>query len=84
MNVTPKQMKVLRAVRDLYAMRAEYPDHHMIAVECGQKYSTSGWAHAPLRKLSAMRLVSSVGKPSPWSGRRWKINESGLKLIGDQ
>lgn len=82
MKITPKQKRVLEAVRDLYARRAVYPDHHDIAVECGKNYSAADWAHEPLRKLERARLVSSMGKSSPYGGRRWRINASGLKILG--
>lgn len=84
MKITPKQRRVLIAIRDLYERRAVYPDHHAIAVECGREYSSGNWAHEPLRKLERSRLVSSIGKSSPYGGRRWKINESGLKLLGHE
>lgn len=82
MKITPKQRMVLEAVCDLYQRHAEHPDHHRIAVECGKEYSSADWAHDSLRKLERLRLISSVGKASPYGGRRWKINESGLKLLG--
>jgi hypothetical protein len=83
MRVTPKQKQVLAAIRDLYLRRSEHPDHQAIAVECDKEYSRADWAHEPLRSLSKLRLVSSIGKASPYGGRRWKINKSGLKLLGN-
>lgn len=80
MKLSAKQKQVLEAVAMLNSDGKE-PDHHMIAVRCGKEYSAADWAHDPLRRLAKSRLVVSIGKSSPYGGRRWKITETGRKAI---
>ena len=82
MKLTAKQKKVLEAVAMLNGDGKD-PDHHMIAVRCGKEYSAADWAHEPLRRLAKSRLVVSIGKSSPYGGRRWKITKTGHKAISN-
>ena len=83
MKLTAKQRMVLKAVQDFYARRAEYPDHHMIAVECGREYCAADWAHAPLRALHAAGLIAVTGR-TYGGGRKWGLTILGRDALAQQ
>lgn len=79
MKLTEKRRKVLKAL-SRYANVDREPDHHQIAVDCGQKYATADWAHGALRALLEAGYVEVAGKRY-MGGRTWRITPLGRTML---
>lgn len=81
-KLTPKDIKVLKAINKLWLDYGIWPHHLQIAMECQGTLQSrlSDWAHPSLHRLHAQKLIAVADQIS-LHGRRWLVTHAGLEFL---